>query len=226
MLFYFSEYKRREEFFHLYSKEKVWYTIIKSQQLNRWTHFLKTLPTGILIFDQNNEIVFYNDEIFPALDIESTGENLEASTKAIIGKRLADICTLNCREDESKIAEDQGEPLLVDSSRKTFCWQVFDGNSGVMEKTYEYKLPNGKSKCLQMSKKQIYFQDQDDAVVLTVKDMSTYKELEVANQISQYKSTLLSSTSHELRNPLNGIAVIIIHSRYHRNARFARNPCI
>lgn len=86
---------------------------------------------------------------------------------------------------------------------KPYIQQFFEKDNN-MEKTFEFNLKDGRKKYLQITGRRIYFAERDDALILTIKDLTSYKELEVANTVNKYKSTLLSSTSHELRNPLNG----------------------
>lgn len=43
------------------------------------------------------------------------------------------------------------------------------------------------------------------SLLVTIRDISAVKELEDHKRISKFKSVILASTSHELRNPLNGV---------------------
>lgn len=54
----------------------------------------------------------------------------------------------------------------------------------------------------------VQFEDQISLLV-SLRDVTFIKELEDQKRISSFKSVILASTSHELRNPLNGILTML-----------------
>lgn len=53
--------------------------------------------------------------------------------------------------------------------------------------------------------------DYDDnlSILVTLRDVSIIQELQDHKRISKFKSDILASTSHEIRNPLNGLLAML-----------------
>lgn len=75
----------------------------------------------------------------------------------------------------------------------------------IFEYNFKFKDRNNRKRVVQVSGKIEKFGYQEKSLILIVKDLTMYRELEITKISNQYKSNLLSSTSHELRNPLNGL---------------------
>jgi hypothetical protein len=69
-------------------KRDFYYSFTLSQMLAKWTHFLKTLPTGALIFSKEDDsLLFHNDEICKIFDLSHE----EMQIKEKIVQKLDDM---------------------------------------------------------------------------------------------------------------------------------------
>lgn len=102
-------------------------------------------------------------------------------------------------------SKDSGFSPLIESLR-----EPEQNDHMIKERAFEFIGSGDKKKYIQISGTATYFGDKSNAITLMIKDLTSYKELEIANTMSKYKSILLSSTSHELRNPLTGIMLSLI----------------
>lgn len=144
---------------------------------------LNYLPVGVIVLKSNNNPKFVNKEIlsiFP-FDLESTVK----PTTPNLQKEL----------DLFETMSEQNEPH---TTLKSAITSVELGT----EKVYRMCL---KEKTFEVKTKILPISSGKSSKIAVVKDQSIYETLIKEKTLEKYQKMLLSSISHEIRNPLNAI---------------------
>ncbi|MDK2870796.1 MAG: two-component system, OmpR family, phosphate regulon sensor histidine kinase PhoR [bacterium] len=137
------------------------------------------LPQGILVVEMNGKIKSINRKLLELLGTE------EKSLSKYVGKRL--------REVFPDVFSLKLEEIITET--------LIKGNIEEEEFTYqknEKEVPFSISATL-------FKQEQEQGIILIIRDISESKELEKLRRLDKLKSEFISSVSHELKTPLTAI---------------------
>ncbi|MCS7232611.1 MAG: ATP-binding protein [Synergistetes bacterium] len=137
------------------------------------------LPHGILVLEINGKIKSANRKLLELIELK------DKEPRDVLGKRveevLPDILSLKIRE------------VLTETVIKV---RVSEEEVSYIENDREITL--GISSTL-------FRQNEDQGIILIVRDLSESKELEKLRRLDKLKSEFISSVSHELKTPLTAI---------------------
>jgi signal transduction histidine kinase len=124
-----------------------------------------------------------------------------AAVGVIMGTPLAETATFAELVASVRITDENGNPVLESPSARAF-------RTGLPVRSFvlRFTLPSGSQRWVQADAVPSFGPDGSvEEVIVTLADVTGFKEAEVAKQESQAKSRFLATMSHELRTPLNSI---------------------
>ena len=136
------------------------------------------LPFGIALFDSNKILVYYNITLRDQL-----GVTFRESTSEI-------VLSLSSRSIDTNLKQFKNLRNLLESLKN-------EGEEQSSEFTYLNKCFWIKAKSIKMNEESKY--------IVTFSDITNQRKYEVLQEVNKIKSKIISSISHEIRNPLHNI---------------------
>ncbi|CAG9311413.1 unnamed protein product [Blepharisma stoltei] len=146
----------------------------------------KLFPDGILIISQNKEILFSNENIVKLLNCDLNNlMNVISSINYCEGKKYSNLSLSN---------------KLIDDINSVKSLQINEENLlGICEVNKNY---------LEWKCQKVLWND-DEAILLTLRNVNNIIQLEKSVSDNNLKTIILRSVSHELRTPVNAIATLV-----------------